>query len=288
MLPLWKWSVAGCVTDVLVNMCLWNQLGGRAAHLNREGRGCGHRGCLGPRTGWLTVNPASSRTHELSDCNWEINCFPTVWPGVDVLGKCMHSLPRKDFDWEWNFVAFLWEMNSCLFPSLMTRLCWDCICLFLCSKRKGRTGSQEMGDNLCPGLQSPVFQCVSTRCEREDICGCANLVATNCPSLLSGNMGCKMKLMMTPLALGSWHVWALCWCPWGAEVGLTTLTVIYSAQIYCENFRRLLYYKWFLSVSSKLFRNARILGRSNWKTANFQALQATVEFTYHLMEGQHI
>lgn len=206
MPSLWKWSVTGCVSDILVNMCHWNQLGGRAAHLSREGRGCSHS-----QADWL--NLTCSKRHELSDCNWEISCFlrgqlrdhSVAW----MQGKCMHSMPRKDLDWEGNFVAFLWELKSCLFPFPMTRLCWDRICLsLLCTKKNPvRTRFQETGGYLCPGLQSPVFQCVSTRCEREDICGCASFTDINSPFFL---MDCKMKLMMTPLALGNWHVCECC------------------------------------------------------------------------------
>lgn len=59
------------------------------------------------------VNCASLRRHGLSDCNWEMSCFHTVWPGcsvvsdTDVLGKCMHRMPRKDLDSEKISVAFL-------------------------------------------------------------------------------------------------------------------------------------------------------------------------------------
>lgn len=48
------------------------------------------------------VNLASPRRHGLSDCNWELSCFHTVWPGcrwvseTDVLGKCVNRMPRKD------------------------------------------------------------------------------------------------------------------------------------------------------------------------------------------------
>lgn len=166
--------------------------GWKASTPHQGGKGCAHRNCLVPRTGWLTVCLASSRRHELSDCNWEISCFPVVWPGLDVgvLRKCIHSMPRKDLDWEGNFVAFLWEMKSCLFPSPMTRLVWDRIYLFLCTKRKVRPWSQETGNYLCPGLQSPVLQCVSTRCERE---------YTNSP----------------PFSLGTWTVkWNWWWPLW--------------------------------------------------------------------------
>lgn len=191
MQSLWKWSLAGHVRDILVNMCHWNQPGGRVMHLSREARGCSHGGCLVARTGWLTINLTSSRRHELSDCKWEINCFPAVWPGCRCAGK-VHAQHAKERSWLGGKFCCLPLRDEVLpfsFPDDQT--VWGRICLFLCSKKKSE--NKVPGDYLCPDLQSPVFQCVSTGCEREDICGCAFFIDTNSPPLSLGTRTVKWE-----------------------------------------------------------------------------------------------
>lgn len=175
---LWKWSDAGCVSDILVNMCHWNQLGGMTAHLNREGRACGHRGCLVSRTYRLTVNLASLRIHELSDC--EISCFPILWPGCGCAGE-VHAQHAKERPWLGGKFCGLPLRDEVLPFSFSDDQSWLRPHLSLLLQQKENENKVPSKDYLCPGLQSPVFQCVSTRCEWEDICGCANLLDTNSP-----------------------------------------------------------------------------------------------------------
>lgn len=174
--------------------------GWKGSAFQRRGKGLWPQGLPSARdrlTDWL--NFASSRRHELSDCNWESNCFPTVWPGCRCAGD-VHAEYAKERSWLGGKFCCLPLRDEVLpfsFADDQTQLR---LCLSLPLQQKERENrSQETGDCLCPGLQSPVFQCVSTRCEREDICGCANLPDTNSP----------------PFSLGTWTVkWNWWWSLW--------------------------------------------------------------------------
>lgn len=135
--------------------------------------------------------------------NERSTAFPQCGLGVDVRGKCMHSMPRKDLDWEGNFVASLWEMKSSLFPFLMTRLLRPHLSLPLQQKEKWEQGPRRL---FMPRSAVSSLSMCQHRVWKGGYLWLCRLHRHKLPSPLSGNTDCKMRVLTTLLALQNWHV----------------------------------------------------------------------------------